>query len=39
MSNQTGKEVLFVDYLFNLVVSVVGSVVGNLITKWPDRHK
>ena len=38
MSNQTGKGVLHMDFLINLVMSVMGSVVGNFITKWLDRH-
>lgn len=33
------EEVEAVMYIINLVFSVVGSVVGNLITKWFGRKK
>ena len=33
------EEVEAVIYIINLVFSVVGSVVGNLITKWFGRKK
>ncbi len=33
------KEVERMEYLISLILSVMGSVVGNLITKWLDRHR
>ena len=33
------EEVEPLEYIINLVISIVGGVIGNLISKWFDRNQ